>query len=425
MNILIKNTTALLPDGEKLKTEKTNICIEGSVISSVGSIPEGFTADKTVDGEKFLAIPGLINAHTHTYMSLFRNIADDLSFEDWLFGRINPLEDKLTDEDAYWGSMLSCAEMIKTGTTCFLDMHMFKNMSAKAADMIGMRAVLSRGLVGSDRHDEGGLRRLIEATDEIECYKDNDRLSFMLAPHAIYTCGTDYLSFIIEKAAEYELPLHTHLSETVNEVENCKKEHGVSPVEYLNSLGFFDIKTIAAHCVHLNDNDINILKNKSVNVVHNPRSNLKLGNGIAPVYELDKAGVNICMGTDSQASNNSLNLFGDMSAAALLQKTGRPTAVGAQEVLKYATANGASALGLNTGAIEAGRKADIVLLDLENPEFYPRNDLLSALVYSANGTETDTVIIDGEIVLEHGRLTKADEEEIYAKAQEVIDRIDK
>lgn len=424
MNILIKNTAALLPDGNKLKVDFADIYIKGDTIEAVNEIPESFTADKVIDGSRFLTIPGLINCHSHAYMSVFRNLADDLSFEEWLFGSISPREDKLTDEDAYWGSMLTCAEMIKTGTTCYMDMHMFRNMSARAADRTGMRAVLTRGLVGSDRNDEGGIRRINDTLEEMKQWKNNSRMNFMLAPHAIYTCGDDYLRFCIEKAKEYDLPFHTHLSETVNEVENCKKAHnGMTPVEYLNDMGFFDIKTCAAHCVHVTENDMKIFKSKGVNVIHNPKSNLKLGNGIAPVYKMDKMGINVCMGTDSQASNNSNNLFSDINFAALLQKTGNATAVGAQEVMKFATVNGAKALGLNTGVIESGRKADLALLDLDRPEFYPRNNLLSALAYSANGTETDTVIIDGQIVLEHGKLTLADEEEIYAKAQEVMDRL--
>lgn len=424
MNILIKNTKALLNKDNDLKLDYADIYISGEDIIAVNEIPDGFTADKVIDGSGYLTIPGLINCHAHTYMSVFRNLADDLSFEDWLFGSISPREDRLTDDDAYWGAMLTCAEMIKTGTTCFMDMHMFKNMTAAAADKTGMRAVMTRGLVGSDRNDEGGIRRINDTLEEMKRWGNNSRFSFMLAPHAIYTCGDDYLRFCIEKAKELGLNFHTHLSETVGEVENCRKAHnGMTPTEYLNDMGFFDVRTCAAHCVHLTENDKKILKDKNVSVIHNPKSNLKLGNGIAPVYDLDNMGVNVCMGTDSQASNNTNNLFSDMNFAALVHKTGNAQAVGAKDVLRFATVNGAKALGLDTGSIEKGKKADIVMLDLDRPEFYPRNNLLSALAYSANGTEVDTVIINGQVVLENGRLTLADEEEIYAKAQAVMDRL--
>ena len=421
MNILIKNIKMLINGG----TPKGDICISGNKILSAGVIPEGFAADKVIDGSDKLAIPGLINCHTHTYMSLFRNLADDLSFEDWLFGAIMPREDALSPDDAYWGAMLSCAEMIKTGTTCFMDMHMFPSMTASAADKLGMRAVMTRGLTGSDRNDKDGIRRYNEHMDERERFKGNDRITFKLGPHAIYTCGEDYLRWLIEKAHETEQEFHIHLSETTAEVQNCYKERSKSPVEYLNDIGFFDVKTCAAHCVHVSDSDMDILAEKHVSVIHNPKSNLKLANGTAPVPRMMEKGINVCMGTDSQASNNDLNLFSDMNFAALLHKgaTGCPTVCTAKEVLDFATVNGAKALGIpDIGSIEAGKKADIAILDLDRSQFCPRNDLTSALVYSANGSEVDTVIIDGEVVLEHGRLTKFDEEEIYAHAKAVAEK---
>ncbi|MCM1522840.1 MAG: amidohydrolase [Ruminococcus sp.] len=422
MNILIKNTEMLV-NGD---ISKGDIFIGNGKILSVGKEPENFTADKTVDGGGKLAVPGLINCHTHSYMSLFRNIADDLSFEDWLFGNIMPREDRLTAEDGYWGAMLSCAEMIKSGTTCFMDMHMFPKMTAKAADTLGMRAVMTRGLTGSSRNDKDGIRRVNEHFEEMEAFKDNSRISFKMGAHAIYTCGGDYLEWLIEKASETGQEFHIHLSETVNEVDNCQKEHGCSPVEYLNGMGFFDIRTCAAHCVHLSERDMDILAEKKVSVIHNPKSNLKLANGTAPVSRMLEKGINICLGTDSQASNNSLNMFSEMNYAALLQKgaTAVPTVCPASRVFDFATVNGAKALGIpDIGEIKAGYRADIVMLDLGRPQFYPRNDLTAALVYSANGSEADTVLIDGEIVLENGRLTKFDEEEIYGKVQEAANRL--
>lgn len=422
MNILIKNTEMLV-NGD---ISKGDIFIGEGKILSVGKKPENFTADKTVDGGGKLAVPGLINCHTHSYMSLFRNIADDLSFEDWLFGNIMPREDRLTAEDGYWGAMLSCAEMIKSGATCFMDMHMFPQMTAKAADTLGMRAVMTRGLTGSSRKDKDGIRRVNEHFEEMEAFKDNSRISFKMGAHAIYTCGGDYLEWLIEKASETGQEFHIHLSETVNEVDNCQKEHGCSPVEYLNGMGFFDIRTCAAHCVHLSERDMDILAEKNVSVIHNPKSNLKLANGTAPVSRMLEKGINICLGTDSQASNNSLNMFSEMNYAALLQKgaTAVPTVCPAKQVFDFATVNGAKALGIpDIGEIKAGYRADIVMLDLDRPQFYPRNDLTAALVYSANGSEVDAVLIDGEIVLENGRLTKFDEEEIYRKAQEIGERI--
>lgn len=420
MNILIKNARVL--SGGNIISG--NICIMDKLIVSVGDVPENFVAEKTIDASEMLAIPGLVNCHAHTYMSLFRNLADDLTFEDWLFGSIMPREDSLSADDAYWGSMLSCCEMLKSGTTCFMDMHMFPNMSARAADMLGMRAVMTRGLTGSDRNDEGGLRRLNEHISEMEEFKNNSRITFKMGPHAIYTCGQDYLEFLIEKAHELGQEFHIHLSETENEVESCIKERGISPVEYLDSLGFFDIKTAAAHCVHLSEKDMDILAARNVSVIHNPKSNLKLANGIAPVAQMVDKGINVCMGTDSQASNNTNNLFSDINFAALLQKgiTHVPTVCPAGQVMEFATKNGAKALGINSGELAAGKQADIVLMELNRSQLCPKNDLLAALVYSANGSEVDTVIIDGEIVLEEGRLTKFDENEIYARAEKIAEK---
>lgn len=421
MNILINNVR-ILTGGE---TPCGSLCIEGNRITSVGAVPQGFIADKTIDGTGKLAVPGLINCHTHSYMSLFRNLADDLTFEDWLFGRIMPREDALTAEDAMCGAMLSCVEMIRSGTTCFMDMHMFPGVSAAAADKTGMRAVMTRGLTGSDRNDKEGLRRINEHFSEYEKFKDNNRLHFKLGPHAIYTCGRDYLEYITELAHEHGQQIHIHLSETSGEVQNCFKEHGKSPVEYLDEIGMLDIKTCAAHCVHVSEHDMEIMAQKGVSVIHNPMSNLKLANGTAPVSRMTELGINVCMGTDSQASNNTLNMFSDMNYAALLHKgsTGIPTVCSARDVLNFATINGAKALGIEgIGELAAGKLADVVLLDLNRPQFFPRNDLTASLVYSANGSEVDTVIIDGRIILENGSFTEIDEEEVFRKAQEVADK---
>lgn len=425
MNIKIENILAVVNDENDYEIKETDIFIKDGIITGIGESENDFIPEKIIDGKDKLAIPGLINCHTHTYMSLFRNIADDLAFDEWLFKNIMPREDKLNPEDAYWGAMLACTEMIKTGTTCFLDMHMFKNQTAETAVKSGMRAVISRGLSGEDRNDDGAVRRINEAFDEIERWKDNKRLSFMLAPHAIYTCGTDYIKFIIKKAKEYDISLHTHLSETRYEVSEAKKNYEMTPVEYLDSLGFFEVNTVAAHCVHLEENDFKILKEKHVNVALNPISNMKLGNGFAPVYKMLEKGINICLGTDSAASNNSLNLFSDMNCTALIHKgvNENAQAVNAFEVFKAATINGAKALSLNTGQIKVGKAADLAILNLNCPQFRPKNNIMAALSYSANGSEVETVIIDGEIVMENKKLCFIDEEEVYRNAERIAEKI--
>ena len=397
MNIRIKNTTIYNENGNI----NGDLCISDERIAGVGHTPEVFIPDREIDGSRLFAIPGLINCHTHSYMSAFRNIADDLTFEEWLFGAIEPRENRMTPDDAYKAALISCKEMLQSGTTTFMDMHMFPMMTVKAAKETGMRAVMTRGLAGPDRNDEGAIRRYNEHIAEMESCKGDSMFTFKLGPHAIYSCGEDYLHFLIEKADELGCGFHIHVSESVNEIENCKKQHGCSPVEYLNNMGFFRRPTCAAHCVHLSDRDIEILAENNVSVIHNPKSNLKLANGIAPIAKLIKAGVNVCLGTDSQASNNCLNMFQEMNYAALLQKgvTGDPTVLPAREVIRMATVNGAKALGIaDLGEIKEGYLADIALLDLDRINYQPANDLAAALVYSSSGTETKYVIINGKIV---------------------------
>lgn len=403
MDIQIKDVKILAPDG----VTEGDLCISGSRIASVGYTPEGFKAERVIDGKGLFAVPGLINCHTHTYMSVFRNIADDLTFDEWLFGAIMPREDRMPPDEAYKAALISCEEMIRTGTTTFMDMHMFPMQTARAARETGMRAVMTRGLVGEDRNDEGGIRRYNEHMSERKAYADDPMFSFRLGPHAIYTCGEDYLRYLIEKAHETGQGFHIHLSESRREVEDCISAHGKTPVRYLYDMGFFDIPTCAAHCVHVTDEDMDIMAEKNVSVIHNPKSNLKLANGIAPIADMLKKGINVCLGTDSQASNNSLNMYSEMNYAALLQKgvQEQPTVLPAAEAIRMATVNGAKALGISDlGELREGWLADIALLDLTRINMMPANDLAAALVYSANGTESRYVIINGRIVLDDGKI---------------------
>ena len=408
MKLLLKNI--LLPkDGG---TEKTDICIDGNRILSIGRVPENFAPDRTVEGNsKLLCIPALINAHTHAYMTVLRNCADDLPFEEWLFNGVMPRENAMTNEEAYQSSLLGCCEMIRHGTGTFCDMHMFPDSSARAAYETGMRAVITRGLSGSD----DGQRRIDEQFAEIERWKDEKRLSFMLAPHAIYTCDRPYLEKISKLAKEHSLGIHTHLSESLKEVDDCMKEHGMTPVEYLDSLSLLSENTLAAHCVHVSDNDIKILAGRKVSIAANPKSNAKLGNGIAPVRKFLNAGINVCLGTDSAASNNCLNMFSEMNYTALIHKANDrdSTSVSARNVFDFATKNGAKALHIkNLGEIKEGYLADIALINTDCPQLTPLKDPYSALCYCMDGSETETLIIDGKIVMEKREIKTIDEEKL-------------
>ncbi len=429
MNICIKNVLTVLPGAAKdaaQRVEKTSVYIEGNKIAAIGDAPQGFKAEKTINGDGYLLTPGLINAHTHSYMAFMRNCADDLSFMDWLFGRIDPIEQKMTNEDAYWGANLAILEMMKSGTTCFNDMQMNIMQTTRAVKESGMRAVICRGLVGSG-DDEAGRSRLDQTYKERDAFKDCDRLTFRLGPHAPYTCDEEFLKIIAREAEKEHMGIHMHLSESETEIENCKKDYGCTPIELAERCGLFAHPFIAAHCVQVTDRDMDILKKYDVSVVTNPASNMKLGNGFAPVPEMLEKGINVCIGTDGAASNNSLSLVHEMSLLALIHKGTKrsPQCVSAEEVYRCATINGAKALSLEKeiGSIEIGKKADLVLWNLKTPSMWPVNNPIASFSYSANGSEADTVIIDGEITMEHRKVLTMDEERILAETESIMQRI--
>lgn len=426
MGILLKDITAVLPVGDSMKTEKTTIYIEGDAIAGIGTKPEGFVENKVIEGKDKLVIPGLINAHTHSYMALFRNVADDVPFMDWLFKGVDPLEQQMVPEDAYWGASLAIMEMLRCGTTCFNDMQMHIGQTTRAAAEAGMRAVISRGLVGSG-NDEAGSSRLKEAYAEMEQFKDVDTLRFFLGPHAPYTCDEAYLRIVAEEAKAHGLGIHIHLAESQSEIDGVRENYGCTPFELAERAGLFEVPAIAAHCVRATKSDMKIMKEKHVSAVTNPASNMKLGNGFAPVPALLEMGINVCLGTDGAASNNSLNMFHELSLLTLIHKGVKdtPECISAKEGLQIATINGARALCLadKVGTIEVGKKADLAILDLNTPSMMPRNNLIAGLSYSANGSEVETVIINGKVVMENKVLMTMDEERIYFEVDRICRRM--
>ncbi|MGI5838282.1 MAG: amidohydrolase [bacterium] len=427
MTLVINNIlTALFEKGESILKE-TDVYIDADRIVGVGSPPPDFAAGTVIDGYNKLLLPGLINAHTHSYMTLFRNYADDLPFDTWLFDNIIPLEDKLTGEDCYWGSMLGIMEMLRTGTTCFFDMYLFINETSRAVAESGIRACLSRGLVG-EGPEEGGQKRLRAAKEEIAYWgrKNNPLITFMLSPHAPYTCTPAYLARVIEEAKDLGLGLCIHLAESRNEIRTIRDKYNCTPAEYLDRLGFFALPALAAHCVYLTENDMDILAEKNVSVVTNPVSNLKLANGFAPLGRMQEKGINICLGTDGAASNNTLNLFKDLQFVTLIHKGRQENAelIRAADGLRFATVNGAKALGLSesVGCIKAGMQADLIILDIDRPQFYPRHNLLSALAYSATGDEVETVIVNGQILFEKNEYKTIDAEKVLYHVNKISKR---
>ena len=422
MGILIKNVH-LLEDEMNIRRD---VYIEGSRIIGIDQMPEGFAADETVDGTGKIMMPGMVNAHTHAYMSVFRNYADDLPFEEWLFGKIDPLESKMTSEQAYWGNLLSIMEMIRTGTTCFVDQQMFPRMAVKACADTGMRALITRGLVGSDRNDEGYIRRLNEAFDEMDygLNETNANVTFGLAPHAIYTCGDDALRAIAEVAKEKNLLINIHATETQNEYDTCMKQHGMTPIAYIKDCGLLDGRALLAHCVYLSDEDYEILKKPGLSVVTNPASNMKLANGFAPVPRMLKEGINVCLGTDGASSNNALNMFREMSLMSLAQKGAAKDSLvmTAEESIQVAVYNGYKAIGMEkAGRIEKGCVADLIMLDENAPNFQPKHNWKAALVYSSTGYEVTDSMVGGKFLMRNRVLTTIDEERVNYEIQKVIE----
>ncbi|MGM0420517.1 MAG: amidohydrolase [Bacillota bacterium] len=408
------------------------ILLEGSKIKELGSINskeyKKLKQDENVeiyDAENMIALPGLINTHTHAGMNLLRGYADDLNLQTWLQDKIWPFESRMDAEDIYWGTKLAITEMLKNGVTTFNDMYFAMDKVVSAVEETGIRAVLGYGLIEANDGQEGldYTRRFIQ---EYEGYLDN-RLTLNIAPHSPYTCSRDYLEEVMKLADDYNKFIHIHIAETAQEVKDLKDEIDLTPVEYLDKIGLFDFPTLGAHCVHLSDEDIQILADKDVHVSHNPASNLKLGSGIMPLIKLKTAGVNVALGTDGAGSNNGLDLIHDARLASYIQKgvNHDPTAVPIQDIFKMLTLNGAKALQLgNVGVIEEGMEADIILINPEKiPSYHPDFNSLSNIFYAGNGRDVDTVFVAGEMLVKDGELISIDQEEIFAEVKQRAERL--
>lgn len=416
MSILIKDVL--------LGGRRKSIFVEGNTIREIG-VRLKESADCVVDGRGKAAIPGLINMHTHSAMTLFRGYADDLELHDWLKNHIWPLEAKLTEEDVYWGSKLACLEMIKSGTTCFVDMYWHPLGSARAVEEMGIRGVISSIFI--DLFDEGKAEEQIRHNErEISRIGKNfsSRVKPALGPHSINTVSKESLVWCAEYSREKDVLLNFHLAETRKDNEDAVKRLGGRPVPYLAKIGFLSRNLIAAHSIWLTKREIKTLAKHDVKIVHNPTSNMKLATGgVMPYVEMKNAGLTVALGTDGCASNNNLDMFEAMKFAALLQKSYRvcQTVLPAPEAFAMATCEGAKALRLDAGEIAEGKLADIVLVDLNRPELTPHYNLASDLVYSANGSCVDTVICDGKVLMRGGRVDG--EEEILSKAAETASKL--
>lgn len=422
MTMLLKNVG--LYRGGKVEEGK-NILIEGMRIRSFPENVEGISSDEVIDGKGMLALPGLINTHTHVAMTLFRSYADDLALMDWLQNMIWPAEAHLDDDIVYWGSMLAFAEMIRGGTTAFCDMYMFMESCAKAAEKAGIRGNIARGLAGVTPNGEKALE------ENIRLYQDwnnacDGRIRVMLGPHAPYTCPPEYLKKVRDASEKYGIPIHIHLAETKGEVETCIEKFGITPIALMNQIGLFDRPTLAAHCVHVNEEDIQIMAEKHVCVAHNPGSNLKLASGIAPVPKMRSAGITVGLGTDGASSNNKLDMFAEMRLAALIHKAAAldPFAVKADEAMQMGTAEGAKCLGYDDlGALDEGKLADIILIDRSGYHWKPRFNSISLAVYAGNSMDVDTVIVNGQLLMHGKELLTIDKEQLDFETERVTKKL--
>ncbi|PLT46687.1 S-adenosylhomocysteine deaminase [Paenibacillus pasadenensis] len=428
MKTLIKG--ALVLTMEKEEAFCGDILIDRDRIADIQPCLDA-EADEVIDARGMAAMPGLINAHQHAPMSLLRGFCDDLKLMDWLDKKMLPAEARMTPEDVYWGAKLAMAEMIRSGTTAFADMYIHMNEIASAVEEVGMRASLTRGLVFLQ--PDGG-RRMDEAMDLVRRWsgKAGGRITTMLGPHSPYTVPPEPFREIILLAEQEKLAIHTHLAESKEEGIKIREKHGRTPTEYLHQLGLFDrVHVILAHSTNLSRRDVGLLKGMRGGACHNPVSNLKLGCGIAPILDMAEQGVTVGLGTDGAGSAATLDMFEEIRAAAWLQKLdyGDPARLPAAEALRMATAGSAQLLdiGRDVGTLKAGKKADLILVDLRKPHLQPVHQIHSLLAYCANGADVDTTIVDGKMLMRGRRLLTIDEEELLrevsARAKRIVEGI--
>jgi 5-methylthioadenosine/S-adenosylhomocysteine deaminase len=398
---------------------------DGRIVEIGDSI--GCEADHVLDGRRKVVMPGLVNTHTHLSMTLLRGYADDMPLREWLGTKIWPLERKLTGQLCYAGALLGCLEMIKTGTTCFLDMYFFVEDVAKAVHKAGLRAFLSHAIIDLFTSDKStGLGEIAHDTKKAIRALGDSKINFAVAPHSPYTCSSETLLKSKEIAVKEKVPLHTHMGETRAEQVEFEKKHGMREAEYLDKIGFLCENLVSAHCVWLTRSEVDMLGKRHVKVSHCPVSNMKLAEGgVAPLPEMFESAVTVGLGTDGAASNNCLDMFDTMKICALVHKAHRwdPTILPAQKVLDLATIEGARVLGISesVGSIEEGKLADLVLVDLRSPNLTPvhgRDTIISDMVYSARGSDVDTTIVEGRPIMVGKSFISLDDDEVYRGAED-------
>ena len=417
-NTIIQDGALAIKDGSIIAVDEKEV------------ITRLYEAKEIIDHPYGLIMPGLINTHTHAAMSCFRGLADDLPLMQWLQEYIFPVESKLTGDMVYTATLLSLCEMLRSGTTSFNDMYLFAADVCRAVEQSGIRAWVGEVLYDFPSPNYGELANGYEYThDLITQYSDHPLIDITIDPHSVYTCSPELLQKLGEMASDHGTLYHVHLSENDDEVNTCKDRYQCSPVEHLDRLGLLGSNVVAAHCVKVNGDEIELLAEKDVKVLHCPESNMKLASGIAPIPEMLTGAVKVGIGTDGAASNNDVDLFGEINTAAKIHKiiSMDPTVMDAQTTLRCATIGGAAVLGAENeiGSLEVGKKADCIMLDLDQPHLTPLYNPISHLVYAARGGDVIHSVINGRLVMKDRTLLTLDEEEIINKAVELGQAIKK
>ncbi|HEY61689.1 MAG TPA: amidohydrolase family protein [Anaerolineae bacterium] len=439
LDFLLTNAHVLTFDDEFHIFNPGSVGIINDTIVVVGltdQIDKAYTANETIDCQNKVLMPGLVNAHNHLSMNLLRGLADDLRLDVWLLGYMMPVERQFVSPDfVKLGASLACLESIRSGTTCVTDMYYFEDHVAQSVANAGLRAVCSQTVLKFPSPDAESYEEALDASRIfIQKWKGHPLIVPSIAAHAPYTCTDDILRQVTKTAIEFDVPLHTHIAETAQEVENSIKEHGMTVVPYLEKLSFFEAKVIAAHCVHLDESELYTLHQFNVGVAHNPTSNLKLASGVAPIKQMLNIGLNIGIGTDGAASNNDLDMFEEIRLAALLAKgiSGDPTAVPAKTALTMATRMGAKAIFMDhlIGSLEPGKRADLILVNINtlhnSPSFHhDPNSIYSQLVYASKNSDVEDVMVNGKWLMRNHQLTILDEESLIAQANAFAKKIDK
>jgi 5-methylthioadenosine/S-adenosylhomocysteine deaminase len=430
VDLLITNGTIVTMDGDRRILENGYIVVQGDSITMIGSgypwVGKGvIVAKQTIDAKGKLILPGFINGHTHVPMTLLRGLHDDVTLDDWLRKYIFPAEAKNVTEDfVRWGTRLGVAEQIRSGVTTFADMYYFEDAVAEETKAAGMRGVLGETLLDFPAPDNKTNAAMLEYTEKfLKRWQNDPLIHAAVAPHSIYTCSQKTLQDSAALARKYDAPILIHLAEMKKELDDSVKQNGLTPVQYVDKLGVLGPDVVAAHCIFVDEKDRTILTNRQVGCVYNPSSNMMLASGVSPVPELRAAGVAVGLGTDGPAgSNNDLDLMEEMDLAAKLQKITKmdPRALGAKSVVEMATIEGAKALHMEKqiGSLEAGKKADIIFISLDEPNAVPMYDIYAQLAYALKGSDVETVVIGGRVVMRDKKLLTLNEPEILAKARE-------